>query len=500
MDKALTISSYVTGITDRQHRRHHLRGNKKSNMYFQHIYDKSLAQGSYFIGCQKAGIAAVIDPKRDIDTYLQIAQEQKMTITHILETHIHADFLAGSRELAALTGADMYLSDEGGPDWQYEFDHVGLKDGSTITLGNLEFTVLHTPGHTPESISFLLTDKPASEQPVMLFTGDFVFVGDIGRPDLLEKAAGLKGTQDAGAHQMFLSLKKFSALPPYVQVWPGHGAGSACGKALGTIPSTTTGYEMVRNWAFRFRQDEQGFVKYLLADQPEPPKYFAMMKKLNKVNRPLLTEVPALKELTIEELNAAQEKGYKLIDTRDKASFAKGYIPGSINIQANDAFNTWAGWFLDYNTPFILLANPGQLDDLTRKLMRIGLDKIYGYIPDLSIWEKAGHKLEQEPVISLQEFKDLYTNNDIQVVDLRGATEYQAGHIKEADHIFVGNLLSHLNNISKHKKVVIYCQGGDRATIGYSLLAQHGYKNILNFSEGMNQWIENENPVVSRFS
>lgn len=330
----------------------------------------------------------------------------------------------------------------------------------------------------------------------MLFTGDFVFVGDIGRPDLLEKAAGFKGTQEVGAHQMFLSLKKFSALPPYVQVWPGHGAGSACGKALGAVPSTTTGYEQVRNWAFRFEQDEEGFVQYLLADQPEPPKYFAMMKKLNKVYRPLLTEVPALKKLDAVSLKLALDKGYKLIDTRDKTVFAKGYIPGSINIQNNNAFSTWAGWFLDYETPFVLLADPAQLDDITRKLMRIGLDNIYGYIPSIKVWEEADGKLEQEPVISLDEFKELYQNNGIQIVDLRGATEYATAHIKGADHVFIGSLLNNLNRISKDKKVVIHCQGGDRAAIGYSLLARHGYKNILNFSEGMNKWVAEELPVV----
>lgn len=464
-------------------------------MYFQHIYDKSLAQGSYFIGCQKAGIAAVIDPKRDVDTYLEIAQQQKMRITHILETHIHADFLSGSRELASLTGAQLYLSDEGGPDWQYEFEHIGLKDGSQIELGNLTFEVLHTPGHTPESISFLLTDKPASDVPVMLFTGDFVFVGDIGRPDLLEKAAGLKGTQEIGAHQLFTSLKKFSALPPYIQVWPAHGAGSACGKALGAVPSTTTGYEMVRNWAFRFQQDEEGFVKYLLADQPEPPKYFATMKKLNKVNRPLLTKVPTLKALSNDELLSALKKGYKLIDTREKSMFAAGYIPGSINIQDNNSFNTWAGWFLDYDTPFILIAHPDQLDQLTRKLMRIGLDNVLGYIPDINEWVKAGGVPEQENVISIDEFKELYHNNGIQLIDLRGATEYHSGHIRKAENVFVGYLPGNLSKINKEKKVVIHCQSGDRATIAYSLLAREGYKNILNFSGGMNKWLEGKNPV-----
>ena len=256
------------------------------NMLFQHIYDKSLAQASYLIGCQKVGVAAVIDPKRDVDTYIDIAKQNNMKITHIFETHIHADFLSGSRELAALTGADMYLSDEGGPDWQYQFAHQGLKDGDKVKMGNLIFEIIHTPGHTPESISIMLTDTPASKEPVMMFTGDFVFVGDIGRPDLLEKAAGLKGTQDIGALQMYDSIKKFDALPDYIQVWPGHGAGSACGKALGAVPSTTVGYEKIRNWALQYKENKGGFVDYLLADQPEPPKYFAMMKKLNKVERP----------------------------------------------------------------------------------------------------------------------------------------------------------------------------------------------------------------------
>jgi hydroxyacylglutathione hydrolase len=237
-------------------------------MFFQHIYDKTLAQASYLIGCQKTGESIVIDAKRDVDTYLEIAKQNNLKITHITETHIHADFLTGSRELAKLTGAKMYLSDEGGEGWLYEFPHIGLKDGSVIKVGNLTLKVMHTPGHTPESISFLLTDHPASNEPVMLFTGDFVFVGDVGRPDLLEKAAGFAGTKEAGAKEMYKSINKFNALPDYIQVWPGHGAGSACGKALGAVPSTTVGYEKVRNWAFQYPKDENGFVKYLLEDQP----------------------------------------------------------------------------------------------------------------------------------------------------------------------------------------------------------------------------------------
>lgn len=463
-------------------------------MLFQHVYDKSLAQASYFIGCQKAGVAAVIDPKRDVDTYIEIAKQNNMAITHIFETHIHADFLSGSRELAALTGASMYLSDEGGPDWQYEFAHEGLKDGDKVKLGNLIFEIVHTPGHTPESISFLLTDTPASLEPVMMFTGDFVFVGDIGRPDLLEKAAGLKGTQDIGALQMYDSIKKFDSLPDYIQVWPGHGAGSACGKALGAVPSTTVGYEKIRNWALQYKENKSGFVDYLLADQPEPPKYFAMMKKLNKVDRPLLTEVPKLVNLSSEEFNNAMTKGVKVIDARHKVDFAEGFIPGSINIQGNNAFATWAGWFLTYDEPFILLASPDQLDDLTRKLMRIGLDNIMGYVATTDVYEG---NLAKVKMVNFDEFNQQLNDQDTQIVDLRGVAEFKSGHIDGADNIFVGTIIQNIEKINKDKKVIIHCQSGDRATIGYSILVKEGFNNVTNYPGGMNEWNSKGSPVVT---
>ncbi len=463
-------------------------------MFLQHVYDKSLAQASYFIGCQKAGIAIVIDAKRDVDTYLEIAKQNNMTITHVTETHIHADFLAGTRELAAITGAEMFLSNEGGKEWQYEFAHTGLKNGSVITVGNLTLEVIHTPGHTPESISFLLTDKPASLKPVMLFTGDFVFVGDIGRPDLLEKAAGIIGTKEAGAIQMFDSIQKFDTLPDYLQVWPGHGAGSACGKALGAVPSTTVGYEKIRNWAFQHENNQESFVKYLLEDQPEPPKYFAMMKHLNKVDRPLLIEVPKQKKLTGEEVLSAMNKGIKLIDARDKTNFATGFVPNSINIQGNNAFATWAGWFVDYDEQFMLVADDNQIEDLTRKLMRIGLDNILGYISDV---KSVAVDLQKADVIGIEEFKTYLNREDIQVIDLRSETEYKSGHIEGVPHVFIGTLPENLDKISKDKPVVIHCQSGDRATIGYSLLKRFGFKNVKNYSESVNEWVKLGNPLVS---
>ena len=464
-------------------------------MFFQHIYDKSLAQASYFIGCQKKGIAAVIDPKRDVDTYIKIAEENNMKITHVLETHIHADFLSGSRELAAITGATMYLSDEGGEGWEYQFHHHGLKDGDLIHLGNLKIEVLHTPGHTPESISFLLTDTPASNEPVMIFTGDFVFVGDIGRPDLLEKAAGIIGTQNEGAEQMYKSIKRFSALSNHIQVWPGHGAGSACGKALGAVPSSTVGYEKIRNWAFQYEKNQKGFVDYLLEDQPEPPKYFAQMKKMNKEVRPLLTQIPTLAELTSTQLSAAIKAGLQIIDTRDKSEFANGFIPGSINIQGNNSFATWAGWFINYDKPFVLLAEESKLNDLTRKLMRIGLDKMLGYIPSTKVFTKAGGILEKAKIIDLNTFKTLKANGS-QIIDLRSAVEYKAGHIKGTKNVFVGTIENNLHMIDKNEELVIHCQSGARASIAYSILAKNGYNNILNFSAGMNGWIADGNKIA----
>lgn len=462
-------------------------------MFFQHVYDKSLAQASYFIGCQAHGVAMVIDAKRDIDTYLEIAAHNNMKITHIAETHIHADFLSGSRELAAATGGELYLSDEGGPDWQYEFDHHGLKHGDVIKLGNLSIEVIHTPGHTPESISFLLTDHPASDEPVMLFTGDFVFVGDIGRPDLLEVAAGMIGTRDVGAKQMYESIKRFESLPEHIQMWPGHGAGSACGKALGAVPSSTVGYEKIRNWAFQYGDDQKGFTDYLLADQPEPPKYFAMMKRLNKIDRPLLVEVPKHKKLSKDEFLSAFKDGVKVIDARNKVDFANGFIEGSINIQGNNSFATWCGWFLSYDEKFILVADDDQMEDLTRKLMRIGLDNIQGYISDVN---SLGLDLKNVNNIDIEEFRENINKEGVQIVDVRGVTEYNSGHIVGADNVFVGTLPKNLDKVNKNLPVVIHCQAGDRSSIAYSILVANGYHNIMNYGGGMAEWKTQENPVL----
>ncbi|TVP45575.1 MAG: MBL fold metallo-hydrolase [Mongoliibacter sp.] len=457
-------------------------------MFFELVYDKSLAQASYVIGCQAGGIAAVIDPKRDVDTYLKIAEANNLKITHILETHIHADFLSGSRELAALTGADLYLSDEGDENWKYEFPHNKVKHGDIIKLGNITFEALHTPGHTPEHLSFLLTDKPASMEPVMLFTGDFVFVGDVGRPDLLEQAAGLKGTQEIGASQMFDSLQEFNKLHEFIQVWPGHGAGSACGKALGAVPMTTVGYEKIRNWALQMLNDKAAFSKELLADQPEPPRYFAMMKKLNKVDRKLLTEVPVIPNLSEADFQKVKADGLSIIDTRPWKQYADGFLKGTLNISNNNSFSTWMGWYMDYASDFILIAEEGQVEDLTRKLMRIGLDNLKGYITPAQLINFEGDNLQKYSPISKDTLESKLGSEDIQLIDVRGKSEFKNGHIDHAENLFVGKLDQNLDKVSKDKQVIIHCQSGARSAIAYSLLVANGFDNVLNYSGGWADW------------
>ncbi len=461
-------------------------------MFFKHIYEKGLAQASYIIGCQATKEAIIIDPKRDIDTYLEIAEQENLKITHIAETHIHADFLSGTRELAAETGAKVYLSDEGGPDWQYQFEHIGLRDGDKIRVGNLLLEVMHTPGHTPEHISFLLTVTSASDKPVMIFTGDFVFVGDIGRPDLLEKAAGIIGTQENGAKQMFQSLKRFKALDDYIQVWPGHGAGSACGKALGAVPSSTIGYEKITNWGLNI-DDEAEFMKVLLDGQPEPPKYFAMMKKLNKSGPKILGSLPRPGRLSIHQFENHIAAGIKVVDTRNKISFAGGHIPNSINIQDNSSFSTWAGWILDYETPFILVASEEKITLLTKALIRIGLDNIVGYINDIEKISNSGYELKTLQQISVNELKQKL--DDYFVLDVRGYIEYKTSHIPGAENIHVGYILDNLHKIPSDKKVVVHCTSGDRSAIAASLLLSKGYENVSNLTCGFSGWQQAGYPV-----
>jgi hydroxyacylglutathione hydrolase len=430
-----------------------------------------------------------------VEVYLKIAEEKNFNITHVTETHIHADFLSGARELAAATGAKMYLSDEGGEDWKYQFEHVGLKNGDVIKIGKVKLEAIHTPGHTPEHISFLLTDTAVSSLPNMIFTGDFVFVGDVGRPDLLEKAAGITGTQEVGAAQMFESLNTFKSLPDHVQVWPGHGAGSACGKSLGAVPSSTIGYEKLVNWALRI-EDKDEFIAKLLDGQPEPPKYFAMMKKLNKFGPTVLGGIPHPAKLTLNQFREALEKKVTIVDARDKLSFAGGHVRGSINIQDNSEFSTWAGWMLKYDEPFVLIANAERIQELTKALVRIGMQNFYGYVSDLDKWADQCHELDTVNQITVKDLKELMDSNgeNIEIIDVRSYVDYNEDHIPNAKNIHVGYLTDHLSEIADDKTKIVYCQAGNRSSIAASTLLSSGIKNVINLTGGFSAWeLDNTN-------
>lgn len=460
-------------------------------MLLRYFYDEKLAHASYMVGCQQKGEAVIIDPMRNIEPYIQVAEKENMTIVGALETHIHADFVAGSRELADRFGAKLYLSDEGDENWKYQnldgISHQLLKDGDKFELGRLTFEVMHTPGHTPESISFLLTDGAAADKPIGIFTGDFVFAGDIGRPDLLEKAAGIQGTADAGAKAMFKSVERFKKLPDYLQVWPAHGAGSACGKALGAIPSSTVGYEKQFNWAMKYDNEDE-FVKALLEGQPEPPYYFAVMKHVNKVGIGLIKDLPPVQTITsIDEVERLIEKGSQVIDTRDAASFARGHIKGTMNIPFNNSFTNWMGWIVDYEKPLYLLADPAQLDEMLIALRSIGIDKVAAHADATDMIQQAQELDSYENVTPLKA-KELMEQEDVAVLDVRNLTEYQEGHIEGAQHIMVGTLKNRLDEVPADKKLIVQCQSGGRSAIAASILKANGYHNLVNMAGGYGQW------------
>jgi hydroxyacylglutathione hydrolase len=468
-------------------------------MIFRQIYEEGLAQASYFFGCPATGEAMVIDPRRDIDVYLELAQETNQNIVAIGETHIHADFLSGARELAHATGATLYLSDEGDENWKYRgldsFKVRLLKAGDEWLIGNVRVHALHTPGHTPEHITFLLYNGKEVTDPLIAITGDFIFVGDLGRSDLLEEAAGIRDTAEHGARKLYQSLVRFIELPDYLQIWPGHGAGSACGRVLGALPMTTLGYERRHAWwaGSIANYDEATFVKELLADQPEAPTYFAVMKRLNRDGMPLLGKLPETPRLSPESFRKALQEGAVLVDTRDKFAFAGGHIKDAINIPTGKMFSTWTGWLLPYDKSLILLAPAEQLETLVRQLIRVGLDNIIGYIPSLEGY--ALRELETVPQITAEKARQMWQSGEAVILDVRGLSEYREGHIPNAMHIHAGRVLQRIHEIPNDRPVIVHCLSGDRSSTAISALMAQGYHNLYNLTGGILAWQEHNFPL-----
>ncbi|GAB2758141.1 MBL fold metallo-hydrolase [Sinomonas soli] len=444
-------------------------------MLLERIYDNDLAQASYMIGCQAKGEALVVDARRDIAPYLELAAANGMKIVAVTETHIHADYLSGSRELAAATGAELYVSGEGGEDWQYGFEAERLMDGSTIALGNITVKAVHTPGHTPEHLSFLVKDGAFSDQPGYLLSGDFVFSGDLGRPDLLDEAAGGVNTRFEGARQLFTSLKeKFLTLPDHIQVHPGHGSGSACGKALGAIPSTTVGYERLFAWwaPYLAANDEEGFVRELLDGQPDAHAYFGRMKRQNRLGPAVMGGRGALPELAPEAIaeDLAADR-ITFVDTRHHTDVHQGTVARSLNIPAGGKTATYGGWAYDPETdsrPLVLLAqNEEAAGRMWDSLVRVGIDNVAGFTPTLE-----GLPLTTPRTL---EPADLEGFDAALVLDVRNKTEHAGGHIPGSEQLSAGRVLWHTDQLPSEGVIVSYCQSGVRNSVAASALRRAGY-------------------------
>lgn len=467
-------------------------------MLLRNIYDEKLAQASYLLGCQSTGEALVVDPNRDIEQYLRLAKKEGLRITHVTETHIHADFASGTRELAEQTGAKMYLSAEGGPDWSYRFandeNSVLLRDGDVFNVGNIRVQVMHTPGHTPEHIIFLVTDTRSAEKPMGVFSGDFVFVGDVGRPDLLEKAAGVANTMRDGARALYGSIEKFRKLPDYLQVWPGHGAGSACGKALGAVPQTTVGYEKLFSSAFSFASEEE-FADYILAGQPEPPRYFAVMKRINRDGVPIPGERDLPKHLETAALTDLVSRGATIVDVRNAVAFSRGHIKGSINIPYNRAFTGWAGALIPYDRPIVIVTDRHSAfaaREIARDLLLIGLDHLQGYFTEEVVHEQpAKEMLASVPTKALN---GLLADESVQIVDVRSRSEWEAGHIPGVPNIPIAQIVDRIDELPRNKRIVMHCQSGSRSAITASFAQSRGY-DASNVRGGFDEWAESGEPV-----
>ena len=467
-------------------------------MLFRQITDRKLAQNAYLIGCQQSGEALIVDPERDVDRYVALAESEGLEIVAVAETHIHADFLSGARELAARHGARLYLSAEGGEDWQYEWaknsDHelTLLQDGDIFSIGKIELRVVHTPGHTPEHLSFIVTDRGGgADQPMGIITGDFVFVGDLGRPDLLESAAGIVGQQDPSARALFASVGRFLDLPEHLQVWPAHGAGSACGKALGAVPMSTVGYEKRFNASIdATRRGEDAFVETILAGQPEPPLYFATMKRLNRDGPPVLGGLPRPERLSaLDLLDAAEHQKNVIVDTRlDRSSFMASHFAGSLFAPLGRTFQAIVGSYVRIDESIVLITSPEHLDEAIRDLVRIGFDNVVGWTPPetLLLPDIAG-RLASLPVIDFHTAETILAEPGSVALDVRRADEHDAARLPEAIHIAHTRLLDRLDEVPANEQVVVYCATGNRAAAATALLAREG-RRVFYVDDNFLRW------------
>lgn len=461
-------------------------------MFLRQITDSSLAQNAYLIGCQRTGEAIIVDPERDVDRYLKIAADNDFKITAVADTHIHADYLSGARELVEHHGATAYLSAEGGPDWQFEWAKGNpkarfLHDGDTFQVGNIELKAVLSAGHTPEHMSFLVTDiGGGATEPMGLLSGDFIFVGDVGRPDLLESAAGQEGIMEPSARTLYKSLRLTSSLPEHLQILPAHGAGSACGKALGAVPTSVLGYERLHNTALKeaLEGSEDDFVKDILSGQPEPPPYFARMKRDNKAGPKLLLDgkLPVPRKLEASEVSALVSAAkHTFLDLRkSRLEFTKQHLSGSLFApMSRGKLPIVAGSYVDENAALILLVNDeSEVGEAVRELIRIGIDHVEAWIPVSDALAIPGVTRSQESINTSELTEALSANPDAMVLDVRGAGEFAESHVDGAKNIAYTRLAVRLEEIPFNKRLYVHCGSGLRASFASAYLAGKDRKVI----------------------
>jgi len=448
-------------------------------MYVRQFFVGGLAHLSYLVGGNR--FCAIIDPKRDVEGYITAAKEMKLKITHIIETHLHADFISGYLDLKELTGARIYAPKAG----NCQFDHIAVAEGDSFEIEDMEFKVLETGGHTPEHVSYVVTDRSRGEEPVAVFCGDTLFVGDVGRPDLFPgQAEELSSRLYDNIHQKLLKL------PDFCEVYPAHGAGSLCGRAMGAKRTSAIGYERLYNPSLQHKTKE-AFKNSLLTGMPEAPDHFSRCSAINGKGPDLVKDLPELKSLDSEEFWRLKNNGHLIIDLRNYTAFGGGHVPGSFHLDLAGNFSTFAGWILPPDKPLLLVGNTEEeISQATVQLRRVGLDRVVGYLEEgIHAWAINGLPMEYLPQMSIQELKKrLEQREDTAVLDVRSQREWDEAHIEGAVHIPAPDCRTRYQEVETRKPVAVLCNTAHRSSLAASILKQHGFINLSVVSGGMTAW------------
>jgi glyoxylase-like metal-dependent hydrolase (beta-lactamase superfamily II)/3-mercaptopyruvate sulfurtransferase SseA len=459
-------------------------------MFFKQFYLGCLAQASYMIGSN--GEAAVVDPRRDVEEYLDEARREGLTIRHVIETHLHADFVSGHRELAERTGGRIYF----GARARASFPHQAVRDGDEIQVGEIVIRFRETPGHTPESICLVVFDRAAGPEPKMVLTGDTLFIGDVGRPDL----AGGEGTPEELARQLYDSLnEKLLTLPDSVAVYPGHGAGSLCGKNISSETSSTIGEQRRFNYALRPMPREE-FVRLVTADLPEAPAYFSRDAAINRGGPGNLDDLADPQPLSPAQAEEKIAAGALLLDTRPSGAYGTGHVPGSIHIGLSGQFASWAGTLLSPSASIVLVTEDVErVAEARTRLARVGLENVVGYLDGgILAWHQSGRPLTTTEQIAVDELsRRIAAGEATQVLDVRRPGEWNAGHIAKASHRPLHELEAHARELDRNSPVAIVCASGFRSSIASSLLERAGFPRVTNVVGGMNAWHAASLPAVT---